>query len=216
MILYGFWRSLAAYRVRVALHMKGQDFKENSVNLLSGEQHQPEYRAVNAQGVVPSLVIDDGQTPPLTQSMAIMEYLDEVFPNPPLLPADPVGRARVRALAHISVSDGHPLVVPRVRVYLDKKLQLDEATRNEWLAHFTSEALKTYEARLSRESATGRFCHGDQPGLADICLASQAVGAGFFGVSIQQFPTVTAIFDRLMALPAFESSLPKHQPGAPS
>jgi len=216
MILWGFWRSLAAYRVRVALRMKGQDFTENSVNLLRGEQHQPEYLAINAQGVVPSLKLNDGITPPMTQSMAIIEYLEEVFPTPPLLPTDPLGRARVRSLAHIAVSDGHPLIVPRVRVYLEKKLKLDEAIRTEWLAHFSGEALKTFETRLSRESETGRFCHGDQPGLADICLASQVVGAGFFGVKVQQFPKVSAIFDRLMATPAFESSLPKHQPGAPT
>lgn len=215
MILYGFWRSLAAYRVRVALRMKGQDFAEHSVNLLAGEQHQPEYRAVNSQGVVPSLKLDDGSTPPLTQSMAIIEYLDEKFPNPPLLPDDALGRARVRALAHIAVSDGHPLVVPRVRVYLEKQLNLDEVARNAWLSHFTGEVLKAFETRLSTEMETGRFCHGDQPGLADICLASQVVGAGFFGVPAQQFPTVAAIVDRLMSISAFESSLPKYQPGAP-
>src|SRR2546429_9405604 len=141
MKLYGFWRSLATARVRVALALKGVEAHEVSVNLLKGMQHGDDYKAVNPQCVVPSLLIDDG--PPLVQSMAILEYLEETHPQPPLLPRDPRGRARVRGLAQIVVSDGHPLVVPRVRGYLEKEMGQDEAARNKWLAHL---ALKWREA----------------------------------------------------------------------
>ena len=124
---YGFWRSLAACRVRITLALKGVKAEEISVNLMQGEQLKPEYRAVNAQAVVPALVLDDGST--LFESMAIIEYLDETYPEPPLLPKDPKGRARVRALAQIVACDGHPLIVPRIRSYLEKELSVDEASR---------------------------------------------------------------------------------------
>jgi len=122
--LYGFWRSLASYRVRTALAMKGVDAEQVSINVLQGKQHAADYRSINPQGVVPALVVDGGS--PLFQSMAIMEYLEETHPRPPLLPADPRGRARVRGLAQIVVSDGHPLVVPRIRGYLEKEMHQDE------------------------------------------------------------------------------------------
>jgi maleylacetoacetate isomerase len=175
MRLYGFWRSLATYRVRVALALKGLDAEVVSIDLLKGFQHDAAYKAVNPQSVVPALVIDDG--PPLFQSMAILEYLDETHPQPPLLPQDARGRARVRGLAQIVVSDGHPLIVPRIRAYLEKELHLDEAARNRWLAHWSLQALEAVEGHLAKEPATGRYCHGDTPTLADICLASQVIGA---------------------------------------
>src|SRR5436309_1231777 len=127
MKLYGFWRSLATYRVRVALALKHIEVEQISINLLQGMQHSDDYKAVNPQSVVPVLAIDNG--PPLFQSMAILEYLEEAYPEPPLLPKDPRGRARVRGLAQIVVSDGHPLVVPRIRQYLEKEMQQDEAAR---------------------------------------------------------------------------------------
>ncbi len=213
MKLYGFWRSLATYRVRVALALKGLEVEQISINLLQGKQHTGEYKAINPQSVVPALVIDDG--PPLFQSMAILEYLEETHPKPALLPKDPRGRARVRGLAQIAVSDGHPLVVPRIRGYLEKEMRQDEAARNRWLAHWTLEALRALEEHLGKERETDRFCHGDAPTLADICLASQVFGAKFFNVDTGGVPTVMRIFGECMKIEAFDRSQPLKQPDAP-
>jgi maleylacetoacetate isomerase len=213
MKLYGFWRSLATYRVRTALSLKGVEAELISINLLEGKQHTAEYKAVNPQSVLPALVVDGG--PPLFQSMAILEYLEETHPNPPLLPKDPRGRARVRGLAQIAVSDGHPLVVPRIRNYLEKEMQQNEAARNKWLAHWTLKALEALEAHLAKEKETGRFCHGDATTLADICLASQVFGAKFFNVGTAGVPTVMRIFGECMKIDAFDRSQPLKQPDAP-
>jgi maleylacetoacetate isomerase len=214
MKLYGFWRSLATYRVRVALALKGLDADLVSIDLLKGNQHDAAYKAVNPQSVVPALVIDDG--PPLFQSMAILEYLDETHPQPPLLPKDARGRARVRGLAQIVVSDGHPLIVPRIRVYMEKELKLDEATRNRWLAHWSLKALEAVEGHLAKERETGRYCHGDAITLADICLASQVIGAtSYFNCDVSGVPTVMRVFGECMKLPAFDNALPQKQPEAP-
>ena len=213
MKLYGFWRSLATYRVRVALTLKGLDAELVSIDLLKGHQHDAAYKAVNPQGVVPALVIDDG--PPLFQSLAILEYLDETHPQPPLLPKDARGRARVRGLAQIVVSDGHPLIVPRIRSYMEKELKLDEATRNRWLAHWSLQALEAVEGHLAKERETGRFCHGDTVTIADICLASQVIGAkNYFNCDVSGVPTVMRVFDACMQLPAFDRALPQKQPDA--
>jgi maleylacetoacetate isomerase len=211
--LYGFWRSLATYRVRTALALKGIDVEQVSVNLLDGKQHAAEYKAINPQSVVPALVLD-GQAP-LFQSMAILEYLEETHPAPPLLPKDPLGRARVRGLAQIVVSDGHPLVVPRIRGYLEKEMHQDEPARNKWLAHWTRKALETLEAHVANEKETGRFCHGNAVTLADICLASQVFGAKFFNVEASGVPTVMRIFGECMKIDAFDRSQPLKQPDAP-
>ena len=213
MKLYGFWRSLATYRVRTALALKGIDVEQVSINLLQGRQHSEEYRAINPQSVVPSLIVDGG--PPLFQSMAILEYLEETHPEPPLLPKDPRGRARVRGLAQIVVSDGHPLVVPRIRSYLEKEMGQDEAARNKWLAHWTLKALEAVEAHLARERETGRFSHGDTPTIADVCLASQVYGAKFFDVDTKDVPTVMRVFGECMKIGAFDRSQPLKQPDAP-
>ena len=213
MKLYGFWRSLATYRVRTALALKGVSFEQVSINLLEGKQHASEYRALNPQSVVPSLVVD-GQEP-LFQSMAILEYIEETQPNPPLLPKDPRGRARVRGLAQIVVADGHPLVVPRIRGYLEKEMRQDEPARNKWLAHWTQKALEALEAHLSKEKETGRFAHGDAVTLADICHASQVFGAKFFNVATDSAPTVMRIFGECMKIDAFDRSQPMKQPDAP-
>jgi maleylacetoacetate isomerase/maleylpyruvate isomerase len=214
MKLYGFWRSLATYRVKVALALKGVKVDEVSIDLLKGMQHQPDYKAVNPQATVPSLVLDDGGAP-LFQSMAIMEWLEEMKPQPPLLPRDPRSRARVRGLALIAAADGHPLVTPRIRVYMEKELKLDEPTRNKWLAHWTLEALKAIEGHLAKEKETGRFCHGDAPSIADICLAGQVIGAvGYFKCDVSGVPTVMRIYEECMKIEAFSKAHPLKQPGA--
>jgi maleylacetoacetate isomerase len=212
--LYGFWRSLATYRVRVALALKGLSAEQVSINLLQGKQHEEEYRRINPQSVVPALVVDGSA--PLFQSMAILEYLEETHPQPPLLPKDPRGRARVRGLAQIVVSDGHPLVVPRIRGYLEKAMHQDEPARNRWLAHWTRKALEALEAHLATEAETARFCHGDTPTFADICLASQVFGARFFNVETAAVPTVMRVFGECMRIDAFDRSQPAKQPDAPS
>ena len=213
MKLYGFWRSLATYRVRAALALKGVDAPEVSVNILQGAQHKDDYKSVNPQSVVPALVVDDGA--PLFQSLAILEYLEETHPQPPLLPRDPRGRARVRGLALIVACDAHPLIVPRIRSYLEREMHVDEAARNRWLQHWTLLALETLEAHLSAERETGRFCHGDAPTLADICLTGQVFAAGYFNVATTSVPTVERIFAECMKLDAFERSQPLRQPDAP-
>jgi maleylacetoacetate isomerase/maleylpyruvate isomerase len=214
MKLYGFWRSLATYRVKVALALKGVQVEEVSIDLLKGMQHQPDYKALNPQATVPSLVLEDGG-PPLFQSMAIMEWLEELKPEPRLLPRDPRSRARVRGLALIAAADGHPLVTPRIRVYMEKELKLDEPARNKWLAHWTLDALKAIEGHLSKEKETGKFCHGDSPTIADICLAGQVVGAiGYFKCDVSSVPTVMRIYEECMKIDAFSKAHPLKQPGA--
>jgi len=213
MKLYGFWRSLATYRVRVALVLKGIEAHEVSVNLLQGMQHRDDYKAVNPQSVVPALFIDDG--PPLFQSLAILEYLEETCPEPPLLPRDARGRARVRGLALIVACDSHPLIVPRIRNYLERELHVDEAARNRWLQHWTLKALEALEAHLAKERETGRFCHGDAPTFADICLAGQVFAAGYFDAETTAMPTVMRIFDECMKIDAFDRAQPLKQPDAP-
>jgi maleylacetoacetate isomerase len=214
MKLYGFWRSLATYRVKVGLALKGISADEVSIDILKGKQHEADYTRLNPQAVVPALVLDDGG-PPLFQSLAILEYLEETKPQPPLLPKDARGRARVRGLALIAAADGHPLVVPRIRAYMEKDLKLDEPTRNKWLAHWTLEALKAIEAHLKGEKDTGRFCHGDTPTLADICLAGQVIGAvGYFKCDVSGVPACMRIYEECMKIDAFSKAHPLKQPGA--
>jgi maleylacetoacetate isomerase len=212
--LYGFWRSLASYRVRVALSLKGLRAEEVSIDLLKGKQNSDDYLAVNPQGVVPALILDDGG-PPLFQSLAILEYLEETRPEPALLPKDARGRARVRGLALIAAADGHPLIVPRVRNYLEKELKADETARNRWLAHWTMRALEAIESHLSRERETGRFCHGNTPTLADICLVSQVIGAlAYFSCDTTSIPSAMRIYGQCMEIEAFARAHPLKQPGA--
>jgi maleylacetoacetate isomerase len=212
--LYGFWRSLASYRVRVALALKGLQAEEISIDLLKGKQSSPEYLRVNPQGVVPVLVLDDGGAP-LFQSMAILEYLEELRPEPPLLPKDARGRARVRGLSLIAAADSHPLVVPRVRNYLEKEMKQDEAARNRWLAYWTMRALEAIERHLDSERETGRFCHGNTPTLADICVTSQMIGAlAYFNCDTKTVPNVLRIYNQCMEMPAFANAHPLKQPGA--
>lgn len=213
--LYSFWRSLATYRVRIALALKGVVPDEIVVvDLMKGDQHGDAYDAVNPMHALPTLV--DGDGPPLVQSLAIIEYLDETRPEPPLLPADPHGRARVRSLALMVAADSHPLMVPRVREYLEHELGVPEPARAAWCRHWIATALAALERRLASEPETGRFCHGDTVSLADICLVSQVAGAGFFGVDTAPYSTVRRIAEACSAIDAFASAHPLKQPGAPA
>lgn len=214
MKLFSFWRSLATYRVRIALNLKGLVPDEViDVNLLEGAQRDAAFRAVNPMMALPALV--DGDGPILFESLAIIEYLDETHPEPPLLPRDPRGRARVRGLAQIVACDSHPLIVPRVREYLEHEFKLDEAARLKWCRHWHTAALTALEAHLE-SGATGRYCHGDTITLADICLASQAAGAKFFNVDTAPFPNFARIATALSAIEAFARAHPLQQPGAPA
>jgi maleylacetoacetate isomerase len=213
MKLYTFWRSIATFRVRMALNLKGLSPDVEYVDLLKGHQHGGNYKAVNPQQLIPSLVLDDGG-PPLFQSMAIMEYLEEVYPQPPLLPKDARGRSRVRGLSQIVVSDAHPLSVPRVRNYLTQTLKLNHDQMHEWVRHWQIEALQTLETLLSRDKETGCYCHGDAITIADLCLVGQAVGSSFFDVGLKPFPTVNRIVDTCLENDAIARAHPLKQPGA--
>jgi maleylacetoacetate isomerase len=214
MKLYGFWRSLATLRVRIAMNLKGIAREEVMIDLQAGAQHSPEYRAVNPQGVLPALV--DGDGPPLFQSMAILEYLEERFPQPPLLPPDARGRARVRGLALIVACDAHPLIVPRIREYLDEELHLSEAQRLTWCQHWLGEGLRTIEAHLANDAETGAYCHGDAVTMADVALVSLALGyRHYFQGRLEDFPKCAEIVERCLAQPPFADAHPLRQPGAP-
>ncbi len=210
--LFGFWRSLATLRVRIALNLKGIAYKEFAVDLLKGEQFTDSYCAVNPQMVVPALI--DGDGPVLGQSLAIIDYLEETHPQPALLPASPRERARVRMLAQIVAADAHPLMVPRVRNYLEKEYRLDEPARAKWLQHWSDAALKAIETQLTDYAVPGRLCHGDTPTVADICLVSQVVGARMFKFDLAAFPTVTRVADECLKIDAFARAHPLKQPGA--
>lgn len=213
MKLYSFWRSLATFRVRIALNLKGLAPEVINVDLMKGQQRNPDFRALNPQMLIPALIEDDGRA--LFQSLAILEYLDEIRPDPPLLPREPRDRARVRALALIVACDTHPLVVPRVRNYLEHEFKLDEPTRLKWIRHWINEALTALETHLARDPQTGRYCHGDSVTMADICLVSHAVGAKLFEVDLKPYPTVGRIVDACLKQDAFARAHPLKQPGAP-
>jgi maleylacetoacetate isomerase len=207
--VYGFWRSLATFRVRVALKLKGLAFEETSIDILSGEQFQPVYAAVNAERVVPTFV-HDGHS--IYQSLAIIEYLDETYPRPQLIPEDPRERAYARSLALITVADGHPLVTPRVRNHLAQTFGADAHAIEAWGRHWTEEGLATYERLLARR-APAPFALGAEPGLADICIAGHAIGAQYVKLDITPYPAVGRLVERCFALPAFASSHPFEQAG---
>ena len=216
MKLYGFWRSLATYRVKVALALKGMKVDEVSIDILKGRQHEQDYLKLNPQAVVPALALDEGGAP-LFQSMAILEYLEETKPQPPLLPKDPRGRARVRGLALIAAADSHPLVTPRIRAYLEMVMKQDEPSRNKWLQHWTLKGLEAIESHLKSEKETGKFCHGDTVTFADICMAGQVIGAtGYFKCDVSGVPTVMRIYDECMKIDAFSRAHPLKQAGAPA
>lgn len=207
--LFGFWRSLAAYRVRIALNLKGVAREDVYVNLLKGEQFDESYRQLNPQMVVPTLV-DGGLT--LTQSMAILEYLEEKHPDPALLPPDPESRARVRSLCLISVADTHPLVVPRIRRYITQNMGQSDDVLNAWISHWQKAGLAALEAGVAGNPATGRYSHGDQVTFADLCIVPQFGAAGLFGVDTAPYPTLQRIYDACMEIDAFAREHPSKQP----
>jgi maleylpyruvate isomerase len=211
-VLHGFWRSSTSFRVRVALNLKGIDYTQKTYRLREGDQRQPDYLAVNPLGLVPSLATPDGLV--LTQSLAIMEWLDETFPEPALLPADANGRARVRALAQAVALDIHPINNLRVLFHLRDKFAADEKAQAEWFRHWASSTLSAMEQSLTSSASTGKFCHGDNVGFADICLVGQSVNNKRFEVDESKWPTISRIVASCMALPAFQSAMPTKQPDA--
>ncbi len=211
LVLYGYWRSLATFRVRAALKLKGLAYQENIIDLSQGEQFSPSYHSLNPQHVLP-LLDHDGLR--LTQSLAIVEYINDTWPQASLLPPDAAGKARVRALAQIASADVHPLIVPRVRNYLEQECGLDEAARLKWVRHWFVKGTQALEAKLS-DGLTGTYAHGDQLSLADLALASHVVGARLFQVDLSIAPRLEAIVNRCLALEAFASAHPLAQAGAP-
>ena len=212
--LYAFWRTSATFRVRVALRMKGIDATEHQVNLDAGEQRSEAFLKINPLAAIPALVTPGH--PPLTQSLAILEFLEELQPTPPLLPADLHGRARVRSIAGMLASDTHPLITPRVRRYLTGSAGFDDAAWRAWQTQWFGTGLAAVEQRLASEAATGRFCHGDVPGMADICLASIAAVMRVFKISVPGTPTVDRIVAACEELDAFKQAQPLRQVGAPT
>jgi maleylacetoacetate isomerase len=209
MKLYGFFRSSAAFRVRIALNLKGLQYENAFIHLRRNDQSQPAYRGVNPQALVPTL--EDG-TERLIQSPAIIEYLDETHPAPPLLPSRPADKARVRALANIVACDIHPINNLRVLRYLHGPLGCDEAAIGAWYNHWIAEGFAAFESLLAGDRRTGVFCHGDAPGLADIALVPQVVNSERYRLDLAPYPTISRIFARCMQLEAFAAAHPDRQP----
>jgi maleylpyruvate isomerase len=211
MILYDYFRSSAAYRVRIALNLKGLNAEHRFVHLRKGQARAPEYLAINPQALVPSLALDQAV---LRQSLSIIEYLDEMFPEVPLLPSDALGRARVRSLALAIACDIHPLNNLRVLNYLRDTLSLDEAAINAWCKRWIEDGLSALEALLTSESPDGDFCHGESPTLADVCLMPQVFSAERFGCDLGTWPRIQSIAERCRTLDAFILASPERQPDA--
>ena len=218
--LYSFWRTSATYRVRVALKLKGVPWDEHNVNLDAGEQRGEAFLKINPLGAIPALIDRETGTSgkpaaPLTQSLAILEFLDESYPAPPLLPADPHGRARVRSIASMCVADTHPLITPRIKKYLTTEGKFDDAAWRAWQIHWFSTGLRAVEQRLTNDAATGTYCHGDSVTVADICLASIIAVMRIFKIEVAGIPTVDRIVAACEKLDAFAQAAPARQVGAP-
>jgi maleylacetoacetate isomerase len=213
MKFFSFWRSLASFRVRIALNLKNLPADVVFIDLDANVHRADDYRRLNPQMVLPALVEDDGTV--LFQSLAIIEYLEEKYPEPALLPDDAVGRARVRALALMVACEGHPLLTPRVRRYLDRELDLRDTQQAAWRRHWTLETLAALEGHLAGHKDTGTFCHGDQPTLADICMVGHVTAAVNQQIDLAPWPTVKRIFETAMVLPAFAKAHPLAQPDTP-
>ena len=211
--LYDYFRSGAAYRTRIALNLKELNYEQISVNLAKdgGEQFEAAYDDINPQNLVPTLVVGDQK---IYQSMAIMEYLEEVFPEPSLLPADQLGRARVRALANMIACDIHPLNNLRVRLYLVDEMSVSENNRRVWIEHWIRIGFKAYEKSILSDRESSLFSYGDHPTMADVCLIPQIANARLNKVDLSDFPTILRVEKVCNAHPAFEKALPSNQADA--
>ncbi|HEX3754813.1 MAG TPA: maleylacetoacetate isomerase [Rhizomicrobium sp.] len=211
--LYGYFRSSAAFRVRIVLNLKGLQAHPRFVHLLKdgGQQHQDAYKTVNPQELIPTL-LHDGQA--IGQSLAIIEYLDETVPQPPLLPRDAAGRARVRQIALAIACDIHPLNNLRVLQYLRHRLGAGDTVRADWQQHWIAAGFSALEAMAARDGLAGRFCHGDAPSLADVCLIPQMANARRIQMNLSPYPTLRRIEDAAYGLPAFIAARPENQPDA--
>jgi maleylacetoacetate isomerase len=215
--LFSYWRTSATYRVRVAFNLKGVRPRETNVDMDAGEQIGEAFLRVNPLGAIPALIDHaDGQSHvPLTQSLAILEFIDESYPRPPLLPTDAHGRARVRSLAQMLASDTHPLITPRVRKYLTANAGFDAERWRAWQLQWFGTGLRAVEERLAREPGTGRFCHGDAPTMADICLASIFAVTRVLKIEFDDLPIAHRIMAECETLEAFAAADPARQAGAP-
>jgi maleylacetoacetate isomerase len=216
--LYSYWRTSATYRIRVALNLKGVAVTEININLDSGEQRSAEFLKINPMGAIPALIDNEaGQSAqPLTQSQAILEFLDEAYPAPALLPVGLHGRARVRSIVAMLAADTHPMITPRVKKYLMTTAKFDDIAWKAWQTQWFTTGLQALETRLVNDKSTGKFCHGDTPTMADICLASIIVVMRVFKVEVADIPTVMRIMSECEQLDAFAKADPTKQVGAPA
>lgn len=215
--MFAFWRTSATYRVRVALNLKGLKADERFVNMEAGEHHSENFLKINPMGAIPALIDRQaGSTsPPITQSLAILEFLDETHPAPPILPVGIYGRARVRSLASMLVADTHPLITPRVVKYLTDEAGMDADAIRAWRVNWFTKGLLAFEQRLATEAETGTFCHGEQITMADICLASIKIVLPIFKIDVAGTPVINRIFAACEQHDAFINAAPSRQFGAP-
>lgn len=213
--LFAYWRTSATYRVRVALALNGITAAERIINIDDGEHRQDAFLAINPLGAIPALIDRETDALPLTQSLAILEYLNEIHPAPPLLPPDPIGRARVRSLSLMLAADTHSLIVPRVKKYLTTTGGFDDQQWRDWQTHWFTTGLQSFEKQLGTNPGTGTYCHCDVIGMADICLASIIVVMRVFGIGVDGIPTIERIMRACEANTAFSNAEPRRQVGAP-
>ena len=215
--LFSYWRTSATYRVRVAFNLKGIKPEEHNVDLDAGEQRSEAFLKINPLGAIPALIERSGAKvrEPLTQSLAILEFLEETYPAPPLLPTESHARARVRSIAGMLAADTHPLITPRIKKYLATQVNFDDGAWRAWQIHWFTTGLEAVERRLSSETDTGTFCHGDEVTLADISLASIVVMTRVFKITVAGIPTINRILFACEKLPAFQAADPYRQLGAP-
>ncbi len=212
LVLHSFFRSSTSFRVRTALAVKELEFDQETYNFRENAQRSENYLKRNPQGLVPTLTLQDGED--IHQSLAILEWLEEKHPHPPLLPADASSRARVRSLAHTIALDIHPINNLRVLNRLREQFGADDEQVKAWFLHWVSLGFEAFETRLANETDTGKFCHGDSLSMADICLVAQSVNNQRFGFDETPFPTIRNIVDRCLQIPAFQSAMPSAQPDA--
>lgn len=212
MKLYSYWRSSTAYRVRIAMNLKGLRYDLTPRNLLGAEQREVDYLKLNPLGAVPTLVLDDGTV--LIQSLAILEYLEETHPKPPLLPKGAIAKARVRALALTVACEMHNVNNMKVLQHITGPMGHSEGEKLHWMHHWMHEGFKALESQLAHHPDTGMFCHGDTPTIADVCLVPQVYNARRFQLDMGEYPTISAIADACNQLPAFRDAAPENQPDA--